>query len=201
MPERTDEFYIGYLPQVPPGHAARTRMAVLAVLILAVGVALILVTGQERFGTGVFEFGITKNFQGVILERPYPVLLVEPDGGGGSFSSYLLVVYGKRGAADLVGGMDGEPVKLQGSLIHREGWAMIEVARPLFLTGENVIAASQAEQRSRPRSSAPCLFLVVAPRSRWFRSRSPWTFSNSAFETTDLCSPSKTSSPRRILPM
>ncbi len=128
MPERTDEFYIGYLPQAPPGHAARTRMAVLAALILAAGVALILVTGQGRFGAGVFEFGITKNFQGVVLERPYPMLLLEPDGGEGSFSSYLLVAFGKRGAADLVSGMDGEPVKLQGSLIHREGWAMIEVA-------------------------------------------------------------------------
>ena len=87
MPERTDEFYIGYLPQAPPGHAARTRMAVLGVLILAAGLALILVTGQERFGTGVFEFGITKDFAGVVLERPYPMLLVQPDGGEGSFSS------------------------------------------------------------------------------------------------------------------
>jgi hypothetical protein len=127
---RDDEFYIGYVDRAPEGIGRRTRKGVLLILGVGAILALTLLTAQARFSTSVFEFGVVRGFAGVVLERPYPMLLVERDGklrGDRAFSQYPLVAYGKHGAQDLVQGLDGRPVTLSGSLIYRGGTTMVEV--------------------------------------------------------------------------
>ncbi len=125
-----EEFYVGYLPKAPAGIASHTRKAVIALAIAAVVIAILLVLGQSRFAASFFDFGNASEFEGVINEYPYPALITRKSGEAGTlpvFASYALVAEGKHGADSIVEGFDGRYVKLRGTLIQRDGDAMIEV--------------------------------------------------------------------------
>lgn len=128
MADKNDEFYTGYLPEAPPGIARRTRLAVIASVALAAAVAVLLTSGQKGFGDAVFEFGIVKDFEGVIRETPHPMLEIERPGdttGGSAVSRFYLVNPFKFAAA--VAGLDGQRVRLKGSLIYRDHQTMLEI--------------------------------------------------------------------------
>jgi hypothetical protein len=124
------EFYVGYLPEAPAGIARHTRKVVIGLVVVAVAVAILLVLGQRRFAASFFDFGAAREFEGVISEYPYPNLITRKSGEAGTlpvFTSYALVAEGKHGADSIVEGFDGRYVKLRGTLIERDGDAMIEV--------------------------------------------------------------------------
>jgi hypothetical protein len=127
---REDEFYVGYLPRAPRAVASRTRLAILAIFMVAVGLGLLLVNAQSRFAPAVFEFGVVTEHTGVIREKPYPVLDV-PRPGRGEYgtmvSSYYLTSFGKSGAVEQVAGLDGKTVRLRGSLIYRDDKTTLEI--------------------------------------------------------------------------
>lgn len=126
MSERTNEFYVGYLSHAPPGLARRTRWIALGLFALAVVLAVLLVRAQSGFGSGVFEWGVLREFRGVIEADPYPVLAVERPGSGRS--RYLLSAPGKHGAGPQVAPFIGKSVAVRGTLVYRDGMTMIEVA-------------------------------------------------------------------------
>jgi hypothetical protein len=127
---KSDEFYIGYLPQTPSGVRRRLHMIVTGLLVLSVLTAVVLVLGQQRLRTGIFEFGDVRTFEGLMLARPIPTLLVARPGITGKLpvhSRYVLVAPGKHGADELVGVFHYRQVKLKGTLVYRDGITMIEV--------------------------------------------------------------------------
>ena len=122
------DFYVGYRPRAPRDLGRFTLRT--AILLAAIGGALaaLLAGLQGPFGPGVFEFGLTREFEGVLAERPYPTLMVERPGvAAGTFSRYMLVAFGKRGAGAEMAGLDGRRVRLEGTLVYRDGDTMIEV--------------------------------------------------------------------------
>lgn len=125
------EFYIGYEPQAPPRLARFLRRVVLTLILTGLGLAAVLAVSQKPFDPGEFEYGVVREFSGLLLESPVPTLLaLEPLAGKdppAGFTRFLLVAPGKFGAAHLVDGMDGSTVELRGTLIHRGRQAMIEV--------------------------------------------------------------------------
>ncbi|MDA0577421.1 MAG: hypothetical protein O3B24_04915 [Verrucomicrobia bacterium] len=123
-------FYIGYNAKMPPATAAFLRRWVVALFVAGAGVAVALAGLQHRYGDGQFEFGIVKSFDGIISESPYPNLIVRRPIGTDAKdvrSRVLLVAPGKHGAQELVRGLEGRAVTLQGSLITRDNQSMIEV--------------------------------------------------------------------------
>ncbi|MFT5365210.1 MAG: hypothetical protein ACI8V2_000147 [Candidatus Latescibacterota bacterium] len=127
---KNDEFYIGYLDRPPAGIKKFVKKAVVGVFCIAAIVAMILVTGQLPFAASLFEFGNERTFEGIIQERPYPILLVDRPGQTGQadgLSRYPLVAFGKMGADGLVANLSGQRVKLDGTLIYRDNQTMIEV--------------------------------------------------------------------------
>jgi hypothetical protein len=122
----SDEFYVGYEPEMPPRLAIRIRLIVRGLLACALVLPATLVLSQDRFADAVFEFGQTRVFEGYIVEHPYPALVVTSSTG--ATTTYWLVGRGKHGAADLVRDRDGRYVQLSGTLIQRDTDAMIEVA-------------------------------------------------------------------------
>jgi len=114
----SDEFYVGYLPKAPKGISAAARQIVLGLIALGCLLAVGLVFAQTPFPQSPFEFHNYKDFDGVVSENPYPTLL--------GAKPYLLVAPGKHGAAELVRGLEGRAARLRGSLIYRDGTAMIE---------------------------------------------------------------------------
>lgn len=128
---RPSEFYIGYLPVAPSSIASAIRKAIMVMFAIVAVVALALVFGQHRFAESVFEFGTTREFEGQLIEKPFPRLLVntgKQKDNALPFASYALVAGGKHGAEKEAAGFDGRSVKLKGTLIHRDGMAMIEIA-------------------------------------------------------------------------
>jgi hypothetical protein len=114
------EFYVGYLPQAPKRLGRTILRIVAALLCLMAAVSLLLVFGQQPFADSRFEYGHYRDYEGVIVEEPYPTLLT----GKGRF---LLVAPGKHGAGDWVRGLDLRVVQLKGSLIHRGEDRMLEI--------------------------------------------------------------------------
>lgn len=118
-----DDFYIGYADRAPAGLARRVRgwITLLAVVLMlvAAGVAAV----QRPFGDGQFEFGVTREWEGVLLAAPLPMLQA---GDGAGVTNHVLVGSGKRGMA---GAADwhGRRVRVAGSLVERAGQRMIEV--------------------------------------------------------------------------
>ena len=133
MAERgNDEFYVGYLPQAPGTVARRVRQAVVVVFGVALAAASIFVTRQKLFDPSVYEYGVEREFTGLIRAEPYPSLLVLRPGtraGRPTHSSYLLVAVGKHGVHDWAAELNGQPVRLRGSLIYHDGRTMIEVVK------------------------------------------------------------------------
>ena len=120
-----DEFYIGYEPEMPDGLASRIRLTALAALVVATALAVVVVVAHARSADAIFEYGRLREFEGRVIEFPYPALLVAASNAAPL--SYWLVGLGKHGAADVVAGRDGSVVRITGSLIDREGDRMIEV--------------------------------------------------------------------------
>src|SRR3954468_6660977 len=124
------DFYIGYLPKAPTLLARFMRRVVLVLGLLAVTMALVLVIGQMPFASSAFEYGKIRSFEGVVVTRPFPTLLVARPGDVRrqvKYSRYLLIGPGKHGADELVAGFDGKQVRLQGQLIYREGGTMVQI--------------------------------------------------------------------------
>jgi hypothetical protein len=115
-----DDFYVGYIPKAPTtlGRA----MARIAVGIVLTGciVGTVLLLGQPPFATSKFEYGEYHDYDGVIEEWPYPILVTEK-------VSFLLVAPGKHGLPDAFKGLQDKHVHLKGSLIERSPDRMIEV--------------------------------------------------------------------------
>jgi hypothetical protein len=144
-----NDFYVGYLPKAPTALAGFLRRVMVVLGLLAVSAALVLVAGQMPFANSMFEYGKVRSFEGVVVTRPVPTLLVARPGETGQqdkYSRYLLVAPGKHGADDLVAGFDGKSVRLQGQLIYREGGTMVEIT-PGSITLVNTVAADQETTR------------------------------------------------------
>lgn len=130
QPAASSDFYVGYLDNASDSLRRWLRRRV----TLAIGGALVLAAhlgvAQARFSAASFEYGQERSFEGVIDEFPVPSLLVERPGTNDSksrFSRFVLVDAFKFGAAPRVKGLDGKSVRLAGTLIRRDGTAMIEL--------------------------------------------------------------------------
>lgn len=121
------ELYVGYLP-VPAGLKPRLKAVALALLILAPVAAGLAAWAQKPFDSGVFEFGVTRTFEGILYEEPVPVLRLDADGGAAA--SVLLSSFGKHGLPEEARGHHGARVTFEGSLVYRRGLTMIEMNVP-----------------------------------------------------------------------
>lgn len=148
MKQEQDEFYVGYLPKAPARMAGIVRLTVLLLTALAALTAFLVVREQRDIATALFEFGVAREFEGVIALKPYPMLRVQRpgmvSGERAAFSRYLLVAPFKFGADEIVAPFDGKKVRLKGSLIYRDNKTMIELAGVDAVTeiGEGVADAS-----------------------------------------------------------
>lgn len=125
-----DEFYIGYLTKAPPKLARVTRKRVLLLLLGSLGTGAMLAATLAYAGDGLFEFGTHRQFRGSVLCGPAPVLTAMD-------RSYVLVGYGKnRAPVELCGGPTPRNFEVEGTLIEREGRALLEVASFRKASGE-----------------------------------------------------------------
>jgi hypothetical protein len=126
MSEPGSDFYVNYLP-VPPGLIRFLRRLAIAAAVAAFGVAVAVAVVQRPLPSGAFEYGVERPFEGILYERPVPVLrLTEAD----RVSSLVVVGLGKHGLPAVARGADGCEVRFSGSLVVREQMTMVEVDDP-----------------------------------------------------------------------
>src|SRR5271166_4673873 len=114
------DFYIGYSPKAPVALGRWVARLVTGLTLTGLAVGALLMLGQAPFANSKFEYGIDREYSGVIEEWPYPILRT-------AGSSFLLVAPGKHGVSGVVKGLQSKSVRLQGSLIERGRDQMLEV--------------------------------------------------------------------------
>jgi nitrite reductase/ring-hydroxylating ferredoxin subunit/DMSO/TMAO reductase YedYZ heme-binding membrane subunit len=125
-----EELYVGYQPRSAPRQARFTLIAALATTASALLAVTVLASYQRELKDSRFEFGVEREFRGVIEDAPYPLLRVARPGtvaSQQSTSAYMLVAQGKFGADETVKQFVGKGVSLRGSLVHQGGRTMIEL--------------------------------------------------------------------------
>jgi len=136
--DEDDDFYVGWQDHPEEGVRRAAAGATRVLLGLAVVAALVLGFGQPPLRGGVFEYGVEREFEGIVSEEPAPSLRVERPGHLAALPGqelpvvvrWLLVAPGKHGAQELVAGLDGQAVTVRGSLVYREGQTLLELAGP-----------------------------------------------------------------------
>ena len=158
----TRDFYIGWQGKCAPALAGFTRRFsfILAFLVPAlVGAA---VWFQHPVDRGRFEFGVEKQFEGVLYERPIPRLRVTA--ADGTPLDHVLVGAGKFGPPPIIAGAHGHRVRFSGSLIVREPLHMIELNRPdtfAILDGERRPNANESKpDKTQPQNPEPAVSLL-----------------------------------------
>lgn len=120
----SDDLYIGYIDRAP-GKVARSIVAITIVLLLvSAAIGVILVRSQDPFAEATFEYGTLLSYTGWMETGALPTLTVLSDAGEIE-AKYLLVLEGKHGGPAASG---RAYVRLRGTLIHRDGVRMLEIA-------------------------------------------------------------------------
>jgi hypothetical protein len=127
---RDDPFFIGWLP-VPSAHR-RFLLVLAAVLVVLAGTTAALIAWmQSSPGTGEWQTG-PRSFEGVLVASPYAMLRIPGFSPGDPERTLLLVEEGKFGALpralELLGGRSARGVRANGTVLHRDGRWMVELA-------------------------------------------------------------------------
>ena len=117
-----DEFYVGYLP-APAALVTRLRALALGILILAGPAGILIARAHTPTHGGSYEYGTLTTVRGELELTPLPALRVME---GSAVHRVPLVAQGKHGVTGLAT-MDGRPVTMQVTRIHRGHDAMFEV--------------------------------------------------------------------------
>lgn len=125
MPEaKVDEFYVGYLA-MPRGYARFLRVLLpLTLWGMLIGAAGVSATQRDP-GGAVWRDTELREFQGLYVARPYPMLLVSE---GGAERAFLLVQQGKLGAAPITGSGHARPAIVRGWVLERDGRSIVELS-------------------------------------------------------------------------
>ncbi len=121
-------FFIGWQSKLTPALSRFIRRATIALAALVPVVVGAAVWFQHPVDRGRFEFGVEKQFEGVLYERPIPRLRLAT--ADGKQVDHVLVGAGKFGPPAVIAGAHGKRVRFSGSLIVREPLHLIELNRP-----------------------------------------------------------------------
>jgi hypothetical protein len=113
------DFYIGYSPRAPHRLSHYLQRVSATLIVVAAALAIVVSGAQGRFDVSRFEFGIERDFSGVLRKQPVPVLLTP--------SPLLLVAPGKHGFVPPGGLNDDDAIRVRGSLIEHGASRMLEV--------------------------------------------------------------------------
>ena len=115
-----------------------------AVVLVVAGVAAFAAAGHRILPAATFEFGVVRSFEGFVVADPYPSLVVPR---GAVWTRYFLVGPGKSGADEVVRAVVNRWAALDGTLVFRDGQAMIEVVPGAVVPGPIPSGAGTARAR------------------------------------------------------
>jgi hypothetical protein len=127
-----DEFFVGWRP-TPRKYVRFLRPIVAALLLAAGATAVTLAVLQRDPGTGQWDVDNVRTFDGIAYTKPYAMVRIPGERPEDPPRTLLLVEDGKFGAlarvARLVQGRtEGVAVRVTGTILHRDGRFMLELA-------------------------------------------------------------------------
>jgi len=144
-----DEFYIGYLDQAPASLSRFLRRIALLLILIAVPLFGLLAAMQQPQPSGRFEFGVYRDFEGVLYTEPLPYLRVhDPHSSESPVRTLLLVGAGKHAIPQKARALSGQRIAFTGSVIEREGLTMVEMNDRVSIRGLGEPAAGQQRGES-----------------------------------------------------
>ena len=124
-----DEFFIGYINQIPPGIK---RFFIILISILVSSIILLSVIFpfvHNQFSTG--SYTKSQEFEGLLLDKPIPQLLVPHPGNLANhdpYSRYILASTRKSAVSPKVLGLAGKWVKLTAIPVFRDNMTLLAVS-------------------------------------------------------------------------
>jgi hypothetical protein len=143
----SDAFYVGYFP-VPRSLRAKLWIIVPAVMAACGALGFAIGKSQHGAGTGAWDTESIVERTGVLVERPYPMIVPEHAGESGATLAMpiLLVQSGKRGAAPRVQGLDGKVVRVRGYSLRRATEARVSELLELADGADAIASLSEGRQ-------------------------------------------------------
>ena len=131
-PKPGDEFFIGYL--APPPGLKKFTVSITMGLVLAMGlVAALVAANQEPVEAGKYEFGVIRDFEGVLVETPLPMIHLS-DQNYAAGLSLPIVGPGKTGLPKQAEGLHGQLISFKGSYAYARNVAVVEMNQPGSIT-------------------------------------------------------------------
>ena len=130
-------FFVGYLPM--PVALKKFYWPVALIFVVFFGIAAYYIAAQQKSNaTALWHTTAPITMQGVLTLNPYPTLH-RLDQQSDEIESILLVSRGKHSATVSAAGFDHQAVSVEGYLIHRGGWTMLEISAADSIQSSNVI--------------------------------------------------------------
>ncbi len=121
-----DPHFIGWYPI--PQAFARFLLPIATALLGGVVVAAgVFALKQRAPGTGQWEDESTTTYEGVVIAEPYAMIRVPAGDLSAPPKTVFLVEEGKYGAKSRAQSLDGRPVRVSGTLLHRDGRRLLEL--------------------------------------------------------------------------
>lgn len=104
MGDRNDDFYVGYIPRMPPSLARFLAPRVALLVLVVVGLVVGLLLLHNPYDEARSDGRDIRDFEGILLAEPVPHLIVpRPSAeGDAAFSRYLLVARGKSAPSEKI---------------------------------------------------------------------------------------------------
>jgi len=143
-------FFVGYLP-FP--KALKPFFLLVLPLLFLVGIAFVysISSGVPAAGTGTWNAYDKVSITGVVKAEPYPMIITSDR----SNHPVLIVQLGKLDATEILAPLDGKTVSIEGFMIERGPWQMMEIEGP-----ESVVEAPALALGSPMESAGMYVSLV-----------------------------------------
>ncbi len=130
---KKDEFYIGYIDNVPPKTKKKLKITVYILLIVVILFAIVFSLFQNKFKNSTFELTNISEITGTYHNNPYPSIRMELQPN--EYKNVLLLGFGKFGAEkdiknieNRLMSIEGQEVSIKGNLVYYNGKTLLQVA-------------------------------------------------------------------------
>lgn len=132
MDKSNNDFFVGYVGQIPQGSKKGIRLFVLLTITSVVLGAFVFSWVQLPFANSTFELTKESTISGIYLENPYPMLRILDSLG--QQKSIMLLGFGKKGANSYIDhlkennpDLTGSRLKISGNLIYYSDKSLLQI--------------------------------------------------------------------------
>jgi hypothetical protein len=127
---QTDEFYIGYLKEIPPKIKRFLLILIPSIVAGTILLGIILPFVHNQFSTGSLTTP-SQEFEGLFIDKPIPQLLVPRSGNLANhdpYSRYILASTRKSGVSSDLLALSGKWVKIKAIPVFRDNMTLLAVS-------------------------------------------------------------------------